>query len=279
MLTRPGMREQLLVGSEAGNEFPAIARSLPVYVQVANSLIAAIESGRYPVGSYLPAEQQLAARFGVSRPSIREALSCLHFAGYVAPRQGRRTVVTSAVARGAGRDREGLPADVTATQADLFEARLILEPEVLALAAAEPDPDALPAVRQILAGMKLALSEPDLRPSTDFEVHATLVRVCRNSVLVQATERLLHSGENAPARRAREQIWHERSLPWKWLEHHEAMAQAVMSRDPRRAAQACRLHLASVMAGIADSPGTDELERTRLRSLIARAERGIGDMG
>ena len=264
-----------MIGSEAGNEFPAIARSLPVYVQIANNLIAAIESGRYPVGSYLPAEQQLAARFGVSRPSIREALSCLHFAGYVAPRQGRRTVVTSAVARSANHER--LPADVTCTQADLFEARLILEPEVLALAAAEPDPDALPAVRQILAGMKLALSEPDLSPRTDFEVHATLVRVCRNSLLVQATERLLHSGQNDPARRTREQIWHERSLPWKWLEHHEAMAQAVMSRDPRRAAQACRLHLASVMTGIADSPGTDEVERKRLRSLIARAECGTED--
>ncbi|MHB1875754.1 MAG: FadR/GntR family transcriptional regulator, partial [Streptosporangiaceae bacterium] len=247
------------------------------YVQIANNLIEAIETGRYPVGSYLPTEQQLAARFGVSRPSIREALSCLHFEGYVAPRQGRRTVVTSADARSASRNLERLPADVSFTQADLFEARLTLEPEVLAIAAAEPDPAALPAVRQILAGMKLALSEPDLRPRTDFEVHATLVRVCRNSLLVHATERLLHSGENDPARRTREQIWHERSLPWKWLEHHEAMARAVMSHDPRRAAEACRLHLASVMTGIADSPGTDEVERTRLRSLIARAGRGPED--
>ncbi|MHB1876576.1 MAG: GntR family transcriptional regulator, partial [Streptosporangiaceae bacterium] len=56
---------------EADRDFIAIARSLPVYVQIANNLIEAIETGRYPVGSYLPTEQQLAARFGVSRPSIR----------------------------------------------------------------------------------------------------------------------------------------------------------------------------------------------------------------
>jgi GntR family transcriptional regulator, transcriptional repressor for pyruvate dehydrogenase complex len=259
-------------GDAAAPEFGAVARSLPVFVQVANQLIAAIADGRFPVGSRLPSEQQLAAQFGVSRPSIREALSCLQFEGYVAPRQGSRTIVTSALPRSAVQGRPLLAAAPPAfSVADLFEARLTLEPEVVALAAADPDPKALRAVRQILDGMKLALSEPGLHPRTDLEVHTALVRVCRNPLLVEATEQLLRLGDNDLSRGARDTIWEERSLPWEWLGHHEEMAVAVMDRDPEHAAATCRQHLRSVLTSVAASPRTSPADRDRLTALTSRA--------
>lgn len=252
-------------------EFGTVSRSLPVFAQVANQLIAAITDGRFPVGARLPSEQQLAAQFGVSRPSIREALSCLQFEGYVAPRQGSRTVVTSVVPRSAVQGRPAPAVSPAFSVADLFEARLTLEPQVVALAAADPDPKALPAVRQILAGMKLALSEPGLHPRTDLEVHTALIRVCRNPLLVEATERLLRLGDNDLSRRARDTIWEERSLPWEWLGHHEEMALAVMDRDPERAAATCRRHLRSVLTSVAESPRTSAADRGRLTALTPRA--------
>lgn len=247
---------------------PAVDRAAPVFVQVAGHLIRAIEDGRFPVGSRLPTEQQLAEQFGVSRASVREALSCLQFEGYVTPRQGSRTVVTSVVPRSAVQPRGGKS---RFSVADLFEARLTLEPQVLALAAADPDPRALPAVRQIITGMKLALSEPGLRPRTDFEVHAALIRVCRNNLLVEAAEGLLQLGDNDVSRLARDGIWAERALPWEWLDHHEAMARAVVNQEPDAAAAACRQHLISVLTGIASSPRTRPQERDRFRALIERA--------
>jgi DNA-binding FadR family transcriptional regulator len=253
---------------DAVPQFGAIARSLPVFAQVATELIAAIQDGRFPIGARLPSEQQLAAQFGVSRPSIREALSCLQFEGYVTPRQGSGTVVTSLVPRSAV---QGRPAPGPAfSVADLFQARITLEPQVMALAAADPDPEALPAVRQILAGMKLALSEPDLHPRTDLEVHTALVRVCRNTLLVEATERLLRLGDNDLSRRARDGIWEERSLPWEWLGHHEQMAVAVMEHDPDRAAAMCREHLHSVLTSVAESPRTSAADRDRLTALTSQ---------
>jgi GntR family transcriptional repressor for pyruvate dehydrogenase complex len=260
-----------------GQEFGAVARPQPVFVQVANQLIGAIQDGRFPVGARLPSEQQLAARFGVSRPSIREALSCLQFEGYVAPRQGSRTVVISVVPRGAAaQGRPDPAAGLAFTVADLFEARLTLEPQVLALAAADPDPLAVPAVRQILAGMKLALSEPDLHPRTDLEVHTALVRVCRNTLLVAAAEHLLRLGDNDRSRRARDHIWEERSLPWEWLGHHEEMAVAVMDRDPGHAAATCRRHLVSVVTSVAASPRTSPADRERLTALTSLATEQAG---
>jgi len=260
----------------AAPEFGAVARSLPVFVQVASQLIDAITGGRFPVGARLPSEQQLAAQFGVSRPSIREALSCLQFEGYVAPRQGSRTIVTSVVPRSAVQGRPESAARPAFSVADLFEARLTLEPQVVGLAAADPDPRALPAVRQILDGMKLALSEPGLHPRTDLEVHTALVRVCRNTLLVEATERLLRLGDNDLSRRARDSIWEERSLPWEWLGHHEEMAVAVMDRDPEHAAATCRQHLRSVLTSVAASPRTSAADRGRLTDLTSRLTAAAG---
>lgn len=254
----------------AAPQFGAVARSLPVFAQVATELISAIQDGRFPVGARLPSEQQLAAQFAVSRPSIREALSCLQFEGYVAPRQGSRTVVVSAVPRSAVQGRPAPAPGPAFSIADLFQARLTLEPQVVALAAADPDPKALPAVRQILAGMKLALSEPDLHPRTDLEVHTALVRVCRNTLLVEATERLLRLGDNDMSRRARDGIWEERSVPWEWLGHHEEMAVAVMERDPDQAATICRQHLHSVLTSVAASPRTSAADRDRLTALTSQ---------
>jgi DNA-binding GntR family transcriptional regulator len=52
------------------------------------ALTADIAAGRYPVGSRLPPERELARLFGTSRPTVREALSGLETAGLVEVRRG-----------------------------------------------------------------------------------------------------------------------------------------------------------------------------------------------
>lgn len=63
------------------------------YQQVANTLLAEIEGGDYSIGSLLPTEHELCARFGVSRYTVREALRRLFEAGLVARRRGAGTTV------------------------------------------------------------------------------------------------------------------------------------------------------------------------------------------
>lgn len=46
-------------------------------VQIADALREAIVEGRLEVDARLPSESELAARFGVSRPTVREALKRL----------------------------------------------------------------------------------------------------------------------------------------------------------------------------------------------------------
>jgi DNA-binding GntR family transcriptional regulator len=50
---------------------------VPLYLKVARSLEQAIVSGVHPVGSLIPTEVELAASFGVSRQTVRQAIASL----------------------------------------------------------------------------------------------------------------------------------------------------------------------------------------------------------
>lgn len=64
-----------------------------LYVQVARVLKDEIVAGVHPVGSQLPTEEELCARFSVSRYTVREALRRLRDDNLVSSRQGAGTIV------------------------------------------------------------------------------------------------------------------------------------------------------------------------------------------
>jgi DNA-binding FadR family transcriptional regulator len=126
------------------------------YEQIADLLLADLRRGVLQAGERLPGERQLAEHYGVGRASIREALAALVVRGLVQTRQGAGSFfVADALERLARADDGGaalagagglgLPAD--AGPAAVLEARRILEPEIVALAArrasADPEIEAL----------------------------------------------------------------------------------------------------------------------------------------
>ncbi|MCD2511457.1 GntR family transcriptional regulator [Comamonas endophytica] len=76
-----------------------VLRSQPRYVQLAQTLLRDIESGRYPVGKQLPTEFELCEQFGVSRSTAREAVKRLVDLGLVVrqPRLGSIVQATKVV--------------------------------------------------------------------------------------------------------------------------------------------------------------------------------------
>ena len=88
-----------MLSSFSTPDLPAPKRAAPRYLQLADTLAAEIGAGAFPVGSLLPTETQLCARFGVSRHTVREALRRLADSGRISRRQGSGSQVEAATAR------------------------------------------------------------------------------------------------------------------------------------------------------------------------------------
>lgn len=80
-------------GRTLNARLPTVTSPPTRYARIAQALIAEISGGRYPVGSRLPTEAELEARFRVSRHTIRAAIRRLREVGLVTARAGVGTTV------------------------------------------------------------------------------------------------------------------------------------------------------------------------------------------
>jgi DNA-binding FadR family transcriptional regulator len=257
----------------------ALAKGEPglVSVRVAREILSRIGAGAFRVGDRLPSEGELARAFGVSRPSIREALSALQFAGYLESRRGSGTVVIAAahppapLPDGAAGRRGG-----ARRAAELLEARLAVEPAAACLAAQRPGREAaLAEARTLLDGMWLALEVPEaFGADTDLNLHAAVARLCPNPRLRSTALALIEEARDAPWTSAREAAWNDVGVLEAWAIQHEAVLAAVAVGDGQRAATASRHHLRSVVEHALRTGGVPASNRRRLEALLAAAGPG-----
>jgi GntR family transcriptional regulator len=72
-------------------------KSIPLYYQIENLLRGQIRSGDYKPGQALPTEDQLTKSYGVSRITIRRALSVLEQDGLILKKTGRGSYVSNKI--------------------------------------------------------------------------------------------------------------------------------------------------------------------------------------
>lgn len=87
-------------------------------------LLKTILSDGYEVGDRLPTEMELCSRYGVSRSTVREAISMLQAKGIVSVRRGSGTYVASKQANG---ETNGLVIDRIESLRDFMEIRISIE--------------------------------------------------------------------------------------------------------------------------------------------------------
>src|SRR5262245_37445381 len=71
-----------------------VSKRIPLYYQLENLLREKILSGVFAPGDRIPTESDLIRQYGVSRITVRQALSALAGEGLIERRQGRGTFVT-----------------------------------------------------------------------------------------------------------------------------------------------------------------------------------------
>jgi GntR family transcriptional repressor for pyruvate dehydrogenase complex len=194
-------------------------------LQVAEELRSLLMSGRYAPGERLPAERDLAARLGVSRPTAREAIGHLTEAGLVQARRGSGTYVTAV--------------DVRA----LLEVRLQLEPFAAELAAARRDPAHVRALRKLLAELGTAVDEPARFGEVDALLHQAIWEAAGNPVLRETLGRL-----SAQALLSRAVTTADPKLRRATLEQMRRLVRAIGGQDPPAARVAMAQHLEEIGA-------------------------------
>jgi GntR family transcriptional regulator len=106
---------------------------IPKYVQIADILRQRIARGVWSRGMCLPANEELAAEFGVSRVTVRQAVEVLTRDGILEAQQGRGTFITGS----------SVPQDrwlrVETTLADLANVYRDTSPEIINIAESKSD--------------------------------------------------------------------------------------------------------------------------------------------
>ncbi|MBW0102639.1 FadR/GntR family transcriptional regulator [Pseudonocardia sp. KRD291] len=209
--------------------------------RLADDIMAIIRSEGLGPGEKLASSRDLARRFEVTTPTVREALRRLEATGAVEFRHGSGTYV------GSGVDRRLLanphrPTNTPEGVLELVEARLVVEPPIAAAAARTRDPAGL---RMLEESVTNALHPPrgDIRPAVHF--HVALAAASGNALLQETIEALLHV-------RAREQIEIRHLYDDRERDHdeHVQLLAAVRDGDPDRAERLTAQHLESIRSAV-----------------------------
>lgn len=210
---------------------------------VAEQILEAIRRGAFPPDSKLPSEAELAQMMGVSRPTVREALSGLAAVGLIEARVGIGNFVRQ-------------PTDPLVHQAlllleseesclEIMEARTVLEPPLAELAARKRTDAQAEALERICEELQ-KLADPasfDAYFSADKRFHLALIEAAGNELLARVLLPLVNTMDERLYREfTREYYLKDAGSIGEVAELHGRVAAAVRARRPAQARAAMRAH-------------------------------------
>ena len=234
-----------------------------IYQRLARYIFDDLIAGRYAIGSRLPAERELCAEYGASRPAVREALIALEVQGYIDIRVGSGAYVRRLPGR---EDHPGF----AITAFELTETRLAFEGEAAALAAKHITDDEIAKLEGLLEDMTAENLRPKVTEDADGEFHRVIARATRNAGIVLTIEELWRLRSTSPACA----LLHAKARSAKIrpvVAEHRRIVEALKARDPQAARTAMRAHLAAVMDHLLFTTEEMALEEARRAAAGVRA--------
>lgn len=216
-------------------------KQLRAHEYVAEQIRRHIALGLILPGEALPAERELAAMFGVGRPTVQHALRLLEADHLVGARRGRYggTFVLDSD------DDEVLVVErlmQLLREQDEIEQILVyrrcLEPEVAALAAKTRYVKDVRAMRRATRAMKEAETEADYMRN-DTELHLLIADATRNKFIRQQIEEIRFRLNNVTSLLPESDRWHSRID-----EEHDAIIDCIEARDGDGARELMDVHIA-----------------------------------
>ena len=151
--------------------------------QVADGIMNLIQETPYKAGDKLPTEKELWESTGAGRNTVREALKILASRNVLEIRQGAGTFVS---------EKQGIPDDplgfsmvndhVKLTK-DLLQVRIMLEPQIAALAAQCAKEHEIKELEEILEEMEAAMKKREDYSELDTKFHTKIAQCTHNIVM------------------------------------------------------------------------------------------------
>jgi GntR family transcriptional regulator, transcriptional repressor for pyruvate dehydrogenase complex len=212
--------------------------------QVAAELQHRIQSAGLGPGDFLGREEDLAAEFGVSRPTLREALKLLASGNLIRANKGPGggIFVANTADQGVRRsltDSVGMMLETGAVSLEeLLDARTLLEVPLAGLAALQADEATLERLRAALEAETVAAGDIDAIHEADTEFHREIAAAAGNRMASALTGWVYEVLQPKLMEELRDAV-----LPSAVLDQHVALLKAIEKGDRPRAERAMREHL------------------------------------
>lgn len=242
-----------------------------MYEQVCHQIIEQIVQGVWPPGFRLPSERELATQLGVSRPTIREAITALNTRGVIETRAGAGSFVSAVstetlaeLTRSFTTDAHEDPGLGFAQAADvspvaLLEVREAVEPAVCGLAAQRYRPSS--RLIECLQTMERTLDpeNPEDRAiwsDTDRLFHREFSIITGNPIYIALANFVADAMDQPLWKRIRDDALRESGVVDAHVEQHRRIAEAVMAGDEELSIVYARRHVVGVRRNLQlDSKG------------------------
>jgi len=214
-----------------------VISSSTVVTSVVEKLRQALARGQWRTGDMLPGQRELAEQLGISRPSLREAVTVLETLGLVRSLPGKGVLVLDA---DAVIQEPGMDTSAAASLADVLELRYTLEPFIVGLVAQSANSQDVGQLRLTLMDMREALEAGDSEAGVKAYIafHEALFTLTTNPIfqsvvqqtgnaLKQSADMLRNSPEHLAAR----------------LKENEAVVRAIRERNSAQASAQMRQHI------------------------------------
>jgi GntR family transcriptional repressor for pyruvate dehydrogenase complex len=222
---------------------------------LARALKEMIDRQGFQPGDRLPTITEMARRFEVGAPTLREALRQLQAIGVVELRHGSGVYVAENhdALFVANRILPNVPSKKTLV--DLIDTRLALEVHTTSIAAEHVTDDELRRMSDLLDQAREALAEGDLErlSSINMEFHRSIAEASGNTVANRVLKLL--AGLFSSEQYAILEIY---GSPEQDLKEHQNILSALEARNPTLAARRMRKHLKGVKAVLDNYQVTDD---------------------
>lgn len=221
-----------------------------VSTSISNQIFEAVRAGVFKPLQALPAERQLAQRFGVSRNSVREAIRILEHGRILEVRNGSGTYVTEDALSRAVAIRAEAAMVGDEDPLDIIAARQALEPIIAEHAARNRRLRDIRELSDNVKEQRRLLKSGDDTSAVDRQFHLRLAKSTYNAVFLILSQQIVNIMAQGTWQRLKGEARSFKGNGNVYLAQHEEILTAVEESDAPAAFAAMKTHLDAIEKGL-----------------------------